>query len=299
MNRVMIDRDTAQPWVEVAHSTRLLTDVLAQVGEPFLQSNLHRVNALCTMEPASQWCRGFLTAALEHMQMWADHAAPLRFHPDAEVLHTLRPAQTLSRAALESASQAVWVMDATTVEECARRHLCLVLHDIEEQRNAAVGEEAKASVSTVRQTLLDSLSLDVSGIGRFPGYLKTVKRAAAVAAAKGMADSSLADPDEVERLWRASAGSAHGKRWPSQELRIVLSARQGTSGQPATVEVPDPAAITRILKLADSVVTYGVLRFADYCGYEPHLSSMLAAAQDRLCKVIPRTPGATSHDRPS
>jgi hypothetical protein len=154
----------------------------------------------------------------------------------------------------------------------------------------------RQSVSTARQELLDSLSLDVSDIGRFPGYLKTVKRAAAIAAAKGTSERSLADPDEVERLWRTSAGSAHGKRWPSQELRIVLSAVQGTSGQSGAVEVPDPAAITRILKLADSVVTYGILRFADYCGYEPRLSSMLAGAQDRLSKVIPRTAGASSYE---
>lgn len=41
------------------------------------------------------------------------------------------------------------------------------------------------------------------------------------------------------------------------------------TGQFATDRVPDPTAITKILKLADAVLTYGVLRFADYSGYQP------------------------------
>jgi hypothetical protein len=43
-----------------------------------------------------------------------------------------------------------------------------------------------------------------------------------------------------------------------------------------------------ILQLADAIVTYGVLRFADYAGCAPQLNDMIAAAAQRLAAVIPR-----------
>jgi hypothetical protein len=65
---------------------------------------------------------------------------------------------------------------------------------------------------------------------------------------------------------RASAGSAHGKRWPAFKLQLEVSRETMTTGHVGTMRVPDPAAMTKILKLADAVVTYGVLRYADFCG---------------------------------
>jgi hypothetical protein len=289
MEKVLIERATVLPWVEVAQSSRLMSDVLSQVGDARAGSNFAQVHRLFPFELASEWCRGYLLAALEHMDMWANHVAPLKFSPDAEVISGFRPAQTLSRAAVEAASQAVWVMDGDSPQECARRHLQLVLHDLEEQRKAATADQ-REQLAQRRSFLLEVLqgAITEAEIGQFAGYMSTVKAASAIVAAKGDREGGLGDSAEVERLWRASAGSAHGKRWPAFELQVEVSRETMTTGHVGTMRVPDPAAITKILKLADAVLAYGVLRFADYCGYAADLGSMLAGAGHRLRAVIPR-----------
>ena len=288
--KIPVDRETIEPWVAVAHSTRLVADILQQVKEPLRGSNFDQINAHYPPERSSDWCREFLRSGIEHLVLWADHVAPLRFHKDAEVTHTFRPVQTLSRAAIESAAQAVWIMDGETARECARRHVCLVLEDLEEQRKAALGAERKARLKQARQTVIDRLApyVEEADIGRFPGYMNIVKAAAATVAVKGSADPDLVDSEVIERLWRASAGSAHGKRWPSLELQIIDPGDQIAIGQFETWRAPDPLAITRILNLADAVLSYGVLRFADFSGYESQLSGMMGEARERLDKVIPK-----------
>jgi hypothetical protein len=288
--RIAIHRATIEPWVAVGQSARLLTDILSQVGEPIEGSNFESINDYYPPERSSDWCREFLGAGLEHMVLWADHVAPLRFHEEAVVTHTFRPVQTLSRAAIESAAQAVWVMDGGTARECARRHICLLLDDLDEQRKAATGDERKERLKRSRQIILDRLSpaVEEKDFGQFPGYMNVVKKAAATLAVKGSADADLVDPAVVERLWRASAGSAHGKRWPSLELQVVDPGREISPGQFEAYRAPDPVAITRILNLANSILTYGVLRFADFSGYEPQLGVMMGEAQKRLSDLIPK-----------
>ncbi|WP_193341725.1 hypothetical protein [Pseudarthrobacter sp. AB1] len=290
MTKIAIDRATIEPWIAVAQSSRLLADILSQIGEPLSGSNFEEMNAHYPPERSSDWCREFLTAGIEHMTLWADHVAPLRFHEEAHVTHTFRPVQTLSRAAIESSSQAVWMMNGESARECARRHVCLLLDDLEEQRKAALGDERKKRLKLARQIVLDRLEpfIGEKDIGRFPGYMNIVKEAAATVAAKGSGDADLVDAEVVERLWRASAGSAHGKRWPSLELQIVNPGKEIAPGLFETDRAPDPVAITKILNLANSVVTYGVLRFADYSGYEPQLAEIIDAAQKKLAAVIPR-----------
>jgi hypothetical protein len=267
-----------------------MTDILSQVGDPTRTSNFETINDHYPPERSSDWCREFLSAGLEHMVLWADHVAPLRFHEEAVVTHTFRPMQTLSRAAMESAAQAVWVMDGGSARDCARRHICLLLEDLDEQRKAATGDERKSCLKRARQIVLDRLSphLEKRDVGQFPGYMNVVKKAAAMLAAKGSADADLVDPAVVERLWRASAGSAHGKRWPSFELQIVDPGTEISAGRFEAHRAPDPVAISRILNLANSILTYGVLRFADFSGYGPQLPVMLAAAQKTLSDSIPK-----------
>lgn len=105
-------------------------------------------------ESCEKWCRSYLSSALEHLGMWADFVAPLSFHPDAAVHHEARPAQTLARAALESASQAVWVMASRDPREVLRRHLSLVLADWAEQRKAEVDPERKEALKQQRLVVL-------------------------------------------------------------------------------------------------------------------------------------------------
>lgn len=211
-------------WAAVAHSARMMADVLRQIGEPLPGSPLAQVNAAYSHQRGSDWCRSFLSAALEHLEFWGDQVAPLKFHPELEIHHSFRPAQTLSRAAIESSAHAVWVLDAQTAQECTRRHLCLVVHDFEEQRKAATGNVRKQLLAERRKTLIERVgpAFTEDEVKRFPGYMELVKQAAAVVAARGSREAAAYDADSVERLWRASAGSAHGKRWPSHELQIVI-----------------------------------------------------------------------------
>ncbi|NUU06362.1 hypothetical protein [Leifsonia sp. C5G2] len=299
MSGIPIDDATLRSWVETAHSSRMMTDVLAHVGDPTDGSSFDQVNAFYPPELASDWCRGYLRAALEHLTFWADHVAPMKFAEDAKVIHSLRPVQTLCRAATESASQAVWLMDGQSARECALRHLSLMLHDLDEQRKAASAPEDKARVTSVRTALFERLGgyVTEADVPRFPGYMETVKYAAKVASQKGGKTIDLDDPVEIERLWRGSAGSAHGKRWPSLELQMVVRGEEYRPGQFRTVQIPNADVMTRIQKLADGVTSYGVLRFADFSGFESQLSEILADAATRLLDMIPkRATGGVSAD---
>lgn len=215
--------------------------------------------------------------------MWADFVAPLTLHPDTTVHHDARPAQTLARAALESAAQAVWVMAADNAPELLRRHLSLVLADWEEQRKAAIDPEAKEALRSQRAALLDIIESHGVRVDN-PSYLTLVTAAAEEVRGKTTVD--IAGRAEVERLWRASAGSAHGKMWPSVELRISVD----VAGRRHSF--PDADAMSAMLVLADQVTQYGVFRYIDRAGHEPTLSERLRDAAQRWYQLIPKVPGA-------
>ena len=105
--RIPVDEATSLAWVEVAHKARLAHHVPKGTPDPTQDSNFGQINALYPQEKASDWHRSYLTAALEHLLIWANTVAPLKFHPEHEVTHTFRPAFTLARAALEASSQAL------------------------------------------------------------------------------------------------------------------------------------------------------------------------------------------------
>jgi hypothetical protein len=255
LDKYLVEHNTLLAGVELAHSARMMQDMLSQVGEPVTGSAFALVNHLLQIERSSDWCRGFLTAALEHMEMWGNHIAPLTFPTDLETITRFRPVQTLSRAAIESASQAIWIMDSLSPRVCALRQLVLIFHDLKEQATAA-DPSRKPVIARNRQTLIDRIASEISGeeIENFPGYLRVVKQASITAAAHGAGNSELADTDAVERLWRSSAGAAHGKQWPSLDLQIVEMGPEVAPGIFATTRLPDQDAVTSILRLANSLV---------------------------------------------
>jgi hypothetical protein len=281
--RITIDREQSRPWVEVAQSARVLRDLLTKTPAAVAGSPFRTIDEDIP-ESCETWCRSYLSSALEHLGLWADHVAPLTLHPDAVVHHEARPAQTLARAALESASQAVWVMASRDPREVLRRHLSLVLADWEEQRKAELEPQRKADL---RQQRLDLLKiLEAHGVKTSdPSYLTLVTAAASEVRSKAP-DADLGDPARVERLWRASAGSAHGKMWPSVELRVSVE----LNGQ--KYSFPDANAMSAILVLADKVTRYGVFRFIDYAGHEPQIAERLRVTTRRLYARIPKVAGA-------
>ena len=282
--RTALERAETEPWVQVALSARVMQGTLRQIPTPTPGSLLDVARAFFPEEAAADWCRSFLASALEHLVMWADYATPLKYHPDAAVEFALRPVQTLARAALESASQAVWVLSTADVREASRRHISLVLADWEEQRKAATAPEAVAELKQRRADAIALTGLDEKRF-RAPLYIDLVKGAAAHVRAQ-LPDALVQDDAAVERLWRASAGWAHGKKWPASELTMTVEA------EGHRITLPDPAAITAILKLADAVMTYGVMRFADFSGHIVHLSTWQRAAFEKVYATLPLLPGA-------
>lgn len=282
-NRIPIDREQSRPWVEVAQSARLMRDLLFETP-PAIDGSPFKIIDEQLPQSCEKWCRSYLSSALEHLGMWADFVSPLSFHPDAVVHHEARPAQTLARAALESASQAVWVMGSRDPREVLRRHLSLVLADWAEQRKAEVNPERKEALKQQRLGLLEILESYGVKVDD-PSYL-TLVTVAAHEVRNHLSDGDLGDPAQVERLWRASAGSAHGKMWPSLELRVTVE----VDGQP--LSFPDADAMSAILVLANRVTQYGVLRFIDYAGHEPGLAERLHTTALRWYARIPKVPEA-------
>ncbi|GAA2736398.1 hypothetical protein GCM10009867_21000 [Pedococcus aerophilus] len=277
--REVVDEANVGRWKEIATSTRWTLRVLSQVGDPVDSSPFTTLNAVYP-EKASDWCRGFLEASAEHMRHWADFAAPLKWHPDHVVTHTFRPAQTLARAAMESASQAVWIMSPNEAEECARRHLCLVRWDYAEYRKSLAQDE-KHLARELDQRLLAAVQEHFPEEAlRMPNYLTVLRETAGVVGR---------DPNEVESIWRASSGSAHGKRWPALTLQRSTPGREYEPGQFRTTIMPDPDAMTRALELADALLSYGAMRFLQLSGID-----FMSAHQDAITWVeslLPRVDG--------
>jgi hypothetical protein len=261
-----------------------MQDLLVGTPRAIKGSPLDVTNEFFPRDPVERWCRSYLSAALEHLGMWADLVAPLKLHPEAVLHHTPRPAQTLARAALESASQAVWILAADNPREMARRHVSLVLDDWDQQKKAAIDPDTKSALKARREEVLDLLSpaeLDL----RAPSYL-TLVTSAAEEVRDNLSSHGLGDPAEIERLWRASAGSAHGKMWPAIELRVSIE----VDGRLYTF--PDATAMSAMLILAEKVTSYGVARFIDRAGHESGLGARLREAAESLYQRIPKIPGA-------
>lgn len=277
MDPVPVDEMNSRAWAEVAFGSRIANHVLRATSRPSADSNFAKVDALYPHEKASDWNRSYLLSALEHLVLWADMVAPLRFHPDHRVLHTLRPAYTLARAAIESAAQSVWMTSGGSALECARRHLALVRWDFMEQRKSTTTAEAKQQM-TARdvQLLARSAHLFQERDLRPPTQYDVLRAAAPVLGV---------DPDLLESVWRAASGAAHGRVWPSLALQHVVPLSEYEPGQFETIRLPDADRMTEALQLAERIAMHGVLRHADFCGAD--IGTLLEEARLWLVSVIP------------
>ena len=255
--RIPVGEAVSRAWTEVAQAARLSNHVLQAMPYPTLTSNFAQINAVYPFEKASDWHRSYLGAALEHLIVWADIVAPLKFHPEHEVTFTFRPAHTLGRAAMEAASQAVWMSSGETAEECARRHLSLIRWDYDEHRKSRSDLDSKKRVATMDTALLERASGTFAESDlRPPGHLSVLRAAAPVVGI---------DPDEVETVWRAASGAANGKAWAALALQHVVPLEEYEPGHFRTLRVPDPEPMARVLRIAEQITSYGVLRHADFC----------------------------------
>jgi len=260
--RVEVDEVNHQAWVAVAHWTRINDRILSQIGDPAPGSNFARVADLFPFEKVADRARAYLRAGLDHLVMWADYAAPLKFHPEHEINFTFRPTYTLSRAAIESSSQAVWLMDTGEPMVCVRRHLALMRWDLNEHHRSKIGDPGEqAAIALREQDLLQRVSRQFQADDIKPprGYLQVIKDAC---------DSAQLELDAAtaERVWRAASGAAHGKYWTTLELQTIHVGEEYEPGHHRATHIPNASGMTEALETANKMTRYGVLRFADYSG---------------------------------
>jgi hypothetical protein len=204
-NRVPVPTEISQAFTEIAQSNRLTWHMVEGCGDPAKGSNFDQVNAVYPFEKVSDRARHYVTAALQHMLMWADHAAPFKFHPEQTVTFTLRPSYTLARAALESAAQAVWLMDTRDPIVCVQRHLQLIRWDLQEHRKSHLDTAGKERIKARETELLRRVAALFTDdqLKPPPSYLNVIRDAC-------NPDDLDLDKDDVERVWRAASGAAHG-----------------------------------------------------------------------------------------
>ncbi|MCW2540962.1 MAG: hypothetical protein JWN95_2687 [Frankiales bacterium] len=278
---ILIDEDNQKAWIAVAHSTRINERILSRIGDPLPGSNFAKVAELYPFERVADRARAYLRAGLDHLVMWADFAAPFKFHQDQVLNFTLRPTYTLSRAAIEASAQAVWLMDTRDPKECIRRHLSLMRWDLNEHHRSKKGDPGEQAMIDIRRRELVSRVSAVfqpEDIAPPRGYLQVIKDACS-------ATGLDLDAETAERLWTAASGAAHGKYWTNRDLQTVHVGEEYEPGQHRTVQIPDPAAMTEVLEAANTITGYGVLRFADYSGV--NIQSFMDEAVAWLAQNIP------------
>lgn len=274
--RVLVDPEASRAWIEVAQGARLSWHTFVNVPAPVDGSNFARARELYPFEGIDERARAYVGAALEHLMMWADYAAPFKFHPEHESNFQQRPPYTLARAALEAAAQAVWLLDTRDPVECIRRHIALIRWDLQEHKNSksASGEEAQARERDLIERVSAVFTKDEIKPPR--GYRWILRQACQAS------DLSL-EADQVERLWRAASGSAHGMYWPTQDLQKLVEL-PGENGEVRRVRVADAHGIAEVLQAAYTMTQYGVLKYAEFAGAD--IWSLINASREWLASKI-------------
>ncbi len=258
--RVQVDPEGLRAWVEVAQGTRLSWHTFVNVPAPAEGSNFARTQELYPFEAVDERARSYVRAALEHLMMWAEYAAPFKFHPEQESNFQQRPPYTLARAAMEAAAQAVWMLDTRDPLECIRRHLSLIRWDLQEYKRSKLDLDEKQTVDALDHELVSRV-LQVFGEDEIRppgGYLWVLQQAC-------KADGLNLEADQVERLWRAASGSAHGMYWPTQDLQKIIEL-PSEGGRTRQVRVADAQGIADVLQAAYTMTQYAVLKYADFAG---------------------------------
>jgi hypothetical protein len=230
-------------------------------------------------EKVSDRARHYVSAALEHLVMWADFVAPFKFHPEQVTTLTLRPTLALARAAMESAAQAIWLLDTRDPVECIRRHLSLIRWDLAEYRKSQSDDEAKAKVRARDAELVQFVSQEFTKDQISPpnGYLWVIRQAC-------RPDDLHLGPAKAERLWRAASGAAHGMYWTNLDLTSVIRGPEYEPGHFRAIVLPDPEAMLDVLQASYAMANYAAIKFAMFSGEDP--AALLADARGWLAHRI-------------
>jgi hypothetical protein len=284
-NRVPVPPEVSAGFNEIAQAVRLIDRMAKSFGDPLPESNFAQVNDLYPFEKVSDRARHYVTAALEHLVMWADFAAPFKFHPDQTTTFTMRPTYALARAALETAAQAVWLMDTRDPIECVQRHLRLIRWDLSEHRKSHLHPHGKQSVKDRDELLVTRVArvFREDEIRPPQGYLWVIQQAC-------RPDDLQLEPEEAERLWRAASGAAHGMYWTNLELTEVDVGEEYEPGHFRTFTLPDARAMLEVLRASERVATYAALKYVLFLGEDP--TRAMAGARRWLAGQITLRDGA-------
>jgi hypothetical protein len=96
--RVRVPEVDSRSFTEIAIGIRTSWHIFSNTGAPTATSNFSQTHTIYPYEPLAGRAAGYVQAALEHLIMFADWVAPLKFHPEQETNFSLRPAYTLGRA---------------------------------------------------------------------------------------------------------------------------------------------------------------------------------------------------------
>lgn len=153
----------------------------------------------------------------------------------------------------------------------------MIRWDYKEHAKSATDPDAKQRIRAMDERLLARVSEHVAEEELPPPSLLNVLR--------GAAEVIEAVPNDVEYVWRAASGAAHGKYWPSLVLQDVVPIEEYEPGQLRTVSVPDPAGMTEVLELARRMTAWGVVRQAQFSGFE--IDPLFDEATRWLATVVP------------
>lgn len=279
--RVPVPPDESTKWVATAQKARLSQYMLEAMLDPEPSSQLAADDLIYRWEKCSAWTRAYLMAACDHLLLWANVVAPQEFPEGLVVENHPRPYYALARAGLESACQAVWILDRSESKERGTRHLRLVYHDL---RNMALSFEAandsRSEIARERMRLLEERVRDTFDFNSIkkgePKYLEMVRECSS---AVGQT------PSELEATWREASGAAHGKNWFQHVSSTVIVEDEFEPEYFRARHLPDPAGVTKAMELASGMVLYGTLRFADRAGF--NLKAKYESAFSRLKAETP------------
>ncbi|WP_157371019.1 hypothetical protein [Arthrobacter sp. Leaf141] len=161
--------------------------------------------------------------------------------------HTFAP-YTLVRAAVESASTALWILQPEAPREVARRSLRLEFADLNDLKRANTTDDPDAGHDEVRLGTFDScLSRhgwkNQEAKERPPGPLVIIQEV-----------SEHFDVFGAALMWQICSAAAHGKRWARQYLTLFEFDDDGTSKVLSGRLTSDESAIAMAVHIACDMV---------------------------------------------
>ncbi|MDR2723396.1 MAG: hypothetical protein LBB54_06705 [Cellulomonadaceae bacterium] len=221
------------------------------------------------------------------MSTWADFAVPLQqFDGQLVVYRGFRWPFTLMRAAIEGASQSLWLMQSGPVSAALARFVRMIRHDLSEQRRAwkVLGRDsAKLDRRMERhEAAANVLAEHGPATAKLPAMVDLVRIAAAEAGR---------DADVFEAHWRVCSAAAHGKDWAVLELQSQVGERfEWRPGQFHFEGVPNVDKMTKILEDTMTLVSVAVIRFLQRSGVE-NIDRVLREAALTAARATPQQDG--------